>query len=138
MLIPKRVKHRKWQRGRGKARRADTRGLALEYGSYGLKAMTHGVINSRQIEAVRRTISNYTKREGQVFIRIFPDKPMTARPPEVTMGGGKGSVDHYIFDVLPGRILFEMDGVTKAVAMEALRLAGHKLPMRTKILTKED
>ena len=138
MLVPKRVKHRKWQRGRGKSRRADTRGLALEYGSYGLKAMTHGAINSRQIEAVRRTISNYTKREGRVFIRIFPDKPMTARPPEVTMGGGKGSVDHYIFDVLPGRVLFEMDGVTKAVAMEALRLAGHKLPVRTKILTKED
>ena len=136
MLVPKKVKHRKWQRGRSKGRKVETRGLELSYGSYGLKAMTGAHIDSRQIEAARRTISNYVKREGKVWIRIFPDKPITQHPPEVTMGGGKGSVDHYVAVVRPGRILFEMDGVSEVVAREALRLAGFKLPVRTRILVK--
>ncbi len=136
MLVPKKVKHRKWQKGRAKARSVETRGLKLAYGSYGLKALTRGWINSRQIEAARRTISNYIKREGKVWIRIFPDKPITKHPPEVTMGGGKGNVEYYVFPVRPGRVLFEMDGVTKEIAEEALRLAGFKLPVRTRIIEK--
>ncbi len=136
MLLPKKVKHRKWQRGRNKARKVETRGLTLAYGNFGLKALTRGWINSRQIESARRTISNHIKREGKVWIRIFPDKPITQHPPEVTMGGGKGSVDHYVFPVRPGRILFEMDGVPKNIAAEALRLAGFKLPVRTRIVEK--
>ncbi len=136
MLLPKKVKHRKWQRGRKKARKVETRGLSLAYGNFGLKALTRGWINSRQIEAARRTISNHIKREGKVWIMIFPDKPITQHPPEVTMGGGKGGVDHYVFPVRPGRILFEMDGVPKNIAEEALRLAGFKLPVRTRIVEK--
>ena len=136
MLIPKKVKHRKWQKGRKKGRQIETRGLKLSYGSFGLRALTSGWINSRQLEATRKTISNHVKREGKLWIRIFPDKPITKHPPEVTMGGGKGAVDHYVFPVRPGRILFEMDGVTEESAREALRLAGHKLPVRTEIVIK--
>ena len=136
MLIPKKVKHRKWQKGRSLKRQIDTRGASLSYGSYGLKAESAAWVNSRQIEAARRTISNFIKREGKVWIRIFPDKPITKRPPEVTMGGGKGAVDHYVFPVRPGRILFEMDGVPGPIAKEALRLAGFKLPVKTRVVTK--
>ena len=136
MLIPKKVKHRKWQKGRSKNRKVETRGTSLAYGSFGLKAETGAWINSRQIEAARRTINNFIKREGKVWIRIFPDKPITLRPPEVTMGGGKGAVDHYVFPVRAGRILFELDGVKKETAEEALRLAGFKLPVRTRIVFK--
>ncbi len=136
MLLPKKVKHRKWQRGRRKNRAVETRGLELSYGSFGLKALTGAHIDSRQIEAARRTISNYIKREGRVWIRIFPDRPITQHPPEVTMGGGKGNVDHYVAVVRPGRIMFEMDGVPESVAKEALRLAGFKLPVRTRIVIK--
>ena len=136
MLVPKKVKHRKWQKGRSKTRIVETRGTTLAFGSFGLKAETAAWVNSRQIEAARRTISNFMKREGKIWIRIFPDKPITKRPPELTMGGGKGPVDHYIFAVKPGRILFEMDGVTPEIAKEALRLAGHKLPVRTRIIIK--
>ncbi len=138
MLIPKKVKHRKWMKGRRKNRNIEVRGASLAYGSYGLKAMSSAWINSRQIEAARRTITNSVKRAGKVFIRIFPDKPITERPPEVTMGGGKGSVDHYVFPVRPGRIMFEMDGVTEAQARAALRLAGFKLPVRSRFVKKED
>ncbi len=123
-------------KGRSRKRRLDTRGTKLAFGSFGLKAEGSAWINSKQIEAARRTITNFIKREGKVWIRIFPDKPVTMRPPEVTMGGGKGSVDHYVFPVRPGRILFEMDGVSPEVAKEALRLAGHKLPIKTRIVTK--
>lgn len=136
MLIPKKVKHRKWQRGRSKKRNIETRGLELAYGSFGIKALSKARLNSRQIESARRTISNYIKREGRVWIRVFPDKPETQHPPEVTMGGGKGNVERYIFDVRPGRILFEMDGVSETIAREALRLAGFKLPCRTRIVVK--
>ncbi len=136
MLIPKKVKHRKWQKGRSKDRQVETRGLTLSYGNFGLKAMESGRLNSRQIESARRTITNFIKREGRLWIRVFPDKPVTLRPPETTMGGGKGSVDHYIFVVRPGRIIFEMDAAVPATAREALRLAGYKLPFKTKIISR--
>ena len=137
MLIPKKVKHRKWMKGRSKTRKIDTRGATLSYGTYGLKATSSAWVNSRQIEAARRSITNSVKRAGKVFIRIFPDKPITERPPEVTMGGGKGAVSHYVFPVRPGRILFEMDGVTEEQARAALRLAGYKLPLRTRFVSKD-
>ncbi|RJP44594.1 50S ribosomal protein L16 [Candidatus Parcubacteria bacterium] len=136
MLIPKKVKHRKWQKGRSRRRRVETRGLSLNYGEYGLKALEPAWLNSRQIESARKTITGFIKRSGRLWIRVFPDKPVTQRPPEVTMGGGKGSVDHYVFKVFPGRIIFEMDGVEPHVAKEALRLAGHKLPFKTRLVTK--
>ena len=136
MLTPKKVKHRKWQKGRSKKRQVEVRGTKLSYGAYGLKAETSAWVNSRQIESARRTITNHVKRQGKVWIRIFPDKPITKRPPEVTMGGGKGSVDHYVFPVRPGRVLFEMDGVTETQAREALRLASFKLPLRSRFIIK--
>ena len=137
MLTPKKIKHRKWQKGRSINRKIETRGTTLAYGNFGLKAQSGAWINGRQIESARRTISNFIKREGKVWIRIFPDKPITQKPPEVTMGGGKGDVKEFVFPVRPGRILFEMDGVTPEIAKEALRLAGHKLPVKTKIVIKE-
>jgi len=136
MLVPKKVKHRKWQKGRSKTRTVETRGLTLSFGTFGLKAMENAWLNSRQIEAGRRTITNFLKREGRLWIRVFPDKPVTARPPEMTLGGGKGSVDRYVFPVRPGRIIFEIDGVTKATAQEALRRAGHKMPFKVKFVSK--
>ncbi len=137
MLIPKKVKHRKWQKGRSKGRQAETRGLELSYGRFGLKALEGARLNSRQIEAARRAITNFMKREGRLWIRVFPDKPITKRPPETTMGGGKGSVDHYVFVVRPGRVIFEMDAVSPETAKEALRLAGFKLPFKTRIITRQ-
>jgi large subunit ribosomal protein L16 len=137
MLIPKKVKHRKWQKGRSKKRMVETRGLTLAYGSFGLKATEASRLNSRQIEAARRTITNFIKREGRLWIRVFPDKPITKQAPEKTLGGGKGSVDHYVFQVKPGRVLFEMDGTKPEVAKEALRLAMFKLPMKTRIISKD-
>ncbi len=136
MLIPKKVKHRKWQKGRSRRRQVDTRGLALSYGEYGLKALSPAWVTSRQIEAARKTITNFLKRSGRLWIRVFPDKPVTIRPPETTMGGGKGSVDHYVFPVRAGRVLFEVDGVPPDVAREALRLASFKLPVKSKIIAK--
>jgi len=136
MLMPKKVKHRKWQKGRSRNRRVELRGTTLAYGSFGLKAESAAWINSKQIEAARRTITNFLKRGGRVWIRIFPDKPITKRPPEITMGGGKGAVDHYVFPVKPGRVIFEIDGVEADLANEALRLAGHKLPVKTRIISK--
>ncbi|MEK7110621.1 MAG: 50S ribosomal protein L16 [Patescibacteria group bacterium] len=138
MLIPKKVKHRKWQKGRSKKRQVETRGLDLSYGAHGLKATEGCRINSRQIEAARRTITNFIKREGRLWIRVFPDKPVTKRPPEVTMGGGKGAVDHYVFQVRPGRIIFEIDAPDPVKAKEALRLAGYKLPFKTKVISRTD
>ncbi|KKW47611.1 MAG: 50S ribosomal protein L16 [Candidatus Liptonbacteria bacterium GWC1_60_9] len=137
MLIPKKVKHRKWHKGRSRKRLFEARGTNISYGSYGLKALEAAWVNSRQIEAARRAISNFVEREGSVWIRIFPDKPITQKPPEVTMGSGKGAVDHYVVPVKPGRILFEMDGVPEETARQALRLAGHKLPVKTKFVAKE-
>lgn len=136
MLIPKKVKHRKWQKGRNKKRNVETRGIDLTYGNFGLKALESKWITSAQIEAARKAISGSLKKEGRFWIRIFPDKPVTKRPPEVTMGGGKGSVDHYVFPVRTGRILFEIDINNPEIAKEALRLAGHKLPIKTKIVSR--
>ena len=136
MLLPKKVKHRKWQKGRSRSRTVETRGLELSYGQYGLKSLEAAWVNSRQIEAARKTITNYLKRDGRLWIRIFPDKPITMQAPEKTAGGGKGSVDHYVFPVKPGRILFEIDGVTMVRAKEALRLASFKLPVKTRVIVK--
>lgn len=134
MLQPKKVKHRKWQKGR--SRGIETRGTELAFGAYGLKSMGTSWMTSRQIEAARRCITGYIQRGGKVWIRIFPDKPITKKPPEVTLGGGKGAVDHYVAVVKPGRILFEMDGVAEEVAKEAMRLASHKLPVGTKFVKR--
>lgn len=136
MLQPKKTKHRKWQKGRSRKRLIETRGITLHFGSHGLQATSAAYVTARQIEAARKTISNYTKRGGKIWIRIFPDKPITQRPPELTMGGGKGSVDHYVFPVKPGRIVFELDGLSKEIAHEALRKAGFKLPVKTRVITK--
>lgn len=136
MLLPKKVKHRKWQKGRSRYRTIETRGTSLAFGNFGLKAESSAWINSKQIEAARRAITNFAKREGKLWIRIFPDKPVTKRPPEITMGGGKGAVDHYVFPVKPGRILFEVDGLKPEIAKEALRLAGYKLPVKSRIVSK--
>lgn len=136
MLQPKKQKHRKQQKGRSRRRMVETRGLTLSYGSTGLQATSPAWVKSNQIEAARKAISNAMKREGRIWIRVFPDKPVTALPPEVTLGGGKGDVSHYVFPVKPGRILFEVDGVRREIAVEALRLAGHKLPVKTRIITK--
>jgi large subunit ribosomal protein L16 len=136
MLQPKRTKHRKWHKGRSRKRTVETRGIELNFGSYGLQSLGMAYIDSKQIEAARKSISNFTKRGGKIWIRIFPDKPITQRPPELTMGGGKGSVDHYVFPVKPGRVLFEVDGLTKTVAHEALRKAGFKLPVKTRVIEK--
>lgn len=136
MLVPKKVKHRKWQKGRSRSRHVETRGLELNYGRFGLKAVEGARLTSRQIEAARRTITNFMKREGRLWIRVFPDKPVTQRPPETTMGGGKGSVDHYVFVVRPGRVIFEIDAPNSRTALEALRLAGYKLPFKTRVISR--
>jgi large subunit ribosomal protein L16 len=134
MLIPKKVKHRKWQKGRSKNRQIDTRGTHLSFGAFGLQALSNAWITSRQIEASRRAIVNYLKKGGKLWIRIFPDKPVTQRPPEVTMGGGKGNVEFYVFPVRRGRILFEIDGVSEEIAREALSRANDKMPLKTKFI----
>lgn len=136
MLQPKRTKYRKQQKGRikGLARRGST----VAFGTFALKAVTQGRITSRQIESARIAMTRYMKREGKVWIRIFPDKPITAKPLEVRMGKGKGALDHYVAQIRPGRILFEMDGVPFEVAKEALRLAAQKLPVQTKTVVRRD
>ena len=135
MLMPKRVKHRKQMRGRmkGKAQR----GNFLAYGDFGLVATTPGWVTSNQIEASRQAMTRYTKRGGQVWIKIFPDKPVTAKPAETRMGSGKGAPEYWVSVVKPGRVLFEIKGVSEEVAREALRLASHKLPIKTKIIKRE-
>lgn len=136
MLQPKKVKHRKWQKGRSLSRTVETRGIRLAFGSYGLQALESRWITPRQLEAARRAMTRFVQRGGKIWIRVFPDKPVTKRPPEVTMGGGKGAVDHYVCVVKPGRVLFEMDGISREIAEKALRLASHKLPIRTKFIER--
>lgn len=141
MLFPKKVKHRKWQTNRiSKARlnRPDTRGITVAYGSYGLKAMSGSRVRSNQIEAARRVISRTMGKAGKSWIRIFPDRPITKKPAEVAMGKGKGDPDHFVFQVQPGRILFEIDGVSEEIAREALRKATAKLPLKAKFVRRED
>ena len=136
MLMPKRVKHRKQMRGRmkGKAQR----GNFLAYGDFGLVATQPGWITSNQIEAARQAMTRYTKRGGQVWIKIFPDKPITAKPAETRMGSGKGAPEYWVAVVKPGRVLFEIKGVSEEVAREALRLAAHKLPIKSKVIKREE
>jgi len=134
MLYPKKVKHRKWQRG--KSRGIETRGTNLVFGSCGLKSLETKWVSSRQIEAARRSILRYFKKGGKLWIRIFPDKPITKKGTEVPMGGGKGDVDHYVFPIRPGRIIFEIEGISKELSREALEKAADKLPVKTKIIEK--
>ena len=124
------------QKGRSRKRLTETRGLTVSFGTFGLQARSASWITSQQIEAARKAITHALKRGGKVWIRIFPDKPITKLPPEVTLGGGKGNVDHFVAPVKPGRILFEIDGVSREVAQEALRIAGHKLPIKTKVVER--
>ena len=136
MLLPKRVKYRKQMRGRmtGKA----TRGNVVNYGEFGLQAQEPAWITSRQIEAARVAMTRYTKRGGKVWIKIFPDKPVTQQPAETRMGKGKGSPEYWVAVVKPGRVMFEIGGVSEEVAREALRLAAHKLPIKTKVVTRAE
>ncbi len=136
MLMPKKVKYRKQQRGRmtGKA----WRGSSLAFGDYGLKAMRCGWITSRQIEAARIAMTRFIKRGGKVWIRLFPDKPITKKPAETRMGKGKGAPEEWVCVIRPGKILFEMEGVSKTIAEEAMRLAAQKLPLPTKLIWRED
>ena len=135
MLMPKRTKYRKQFRGRmrGKATRANQ----VHFMDYGLQSLSRAWMTSRQIEAARRTIVRYVKRGGKVVIRVFPDKPVTQKPAETRMGSGKGAVDHWVAVVKPGQLLFEIGGVTEDQAREAFRLAGHKLPVRTQFVSRE-
>lgn len=136
MLQPKRTKYRKMQKGRVKG--LAYKGSTISFGSFGLKALENGFITSRTIEAARVAMTRYMKREGKVWIRIFPDKPITSKPAEVRMGKGKGAPDHWVAVVKPGRIMFEAEGVPKAVAAEAFRLAAQKMPVKTKFVTRPD
>ncbi len=136
MLMPKRVKYRKQMRGRvrGKA----TRGVEVAFGEYGLQALEPAWITSRQIEAARRAIVRHVRRRGKYWVRIFPDKPVTAKPAETRMGKGKGAVDHWVAVVRPGRIMFELSGVSEEMAREAMRLASHKLPIKCQFVKREE
>lgn len=134
MLMPKRVKYRKQQRGRMVG--TESRGVEISFGEYGLQALEPAWITARQIEAARRAIVRYMKRRGKYWVRIFPDKPVTAKPAETRMGKGKGNVDHWVSVVRPGRVMFEVGGVPDDVAREALRLAAHKLPIRTQVIAR--
>lgn len=136
MLQPKRTKYRKQQKGRNKG--LAQRGSTVDFGTYGLKSLTRGHLTSRQIEAARIAMTRHMKREGKVWIRVFPDKPVTSKPLEVRMGKGKGALDHYIAPIKPGKIMFEIDGVPRDVAYEALRLAAQKLPVLTKTIVRPD
>ena len=133
--MPKKVKHRKWRKGIGRAA-IENRATDLAFGSFGLRALEAKWISARQIEAARRTVIRYLKKGGKFWIRIFPDKPVTKKGAEVPMGGGKGGVDHYAFPVRPGRIIFELEGVKEDVAKEALGMAADKLPIKTKFIKR--
>ena len=136
MFQPKRTKYRKQQKGRNKGN--SQRGSTLSFGTFGLKATQRGQLTSRQIEAARIAVTRYMKRQGNVWIRIFPDKPITSKPAEVRMGKGKGAPSHWVAVVRPGRIMFEADGVPFETAKEALRLAAQKLPIKTKFVVRKD
>ena len=138
MLFPKKVKHRKWQTARRNPKRvgAASRGVNVSFGSAGLKAMTPGRIRSNQIESARKVLARSVSKVGKIWIRIFPDRPFTAKPAEVKLGKGKGDIQGYEVEVWPGRVLFEIDGLAEADAREALRKAGTKLPVKTKVVTR--
>ncbi len=132
ILMPKKVKHRKWRKGRSKG--IETRGTELAFGTFGLKSLGTKWITARQIEAARRAVIRYLKKGGKLWVRIFPDKPVTKKGTEVPMGGGKGGVDHYVFPIKPGRILFELEGLKEEQAREAFEKAADKLPIKTKFI----
>jgi large subunit ribosomal protein L16 len=134
MLMPRKVEHRKWRKGVSKG--IETRATELVFGSFGLKSLGTRRISARQIEAARRAILRYLKKGGKLWIRIFPAKPVTKKGTEVPMGGGKGAVDHYVFPVKPGRIIFELEGIKEEAARESLRTAADKLPVKTKFVKK--
>ena len=139
MLFPKKVKHRKWQTGRkspARRERPDTRGTTVAFGSFALKATSGSRLTSNQIESARKVLTRATGKGGKMWIRVFPDRPVTAKPAEVGMGSGKGDPKGFIFEVRPGRVLFELDGVDATVARAALRQAGMKLPMRTTVIAR--
>ncbi len=139
MLFPKKVKHRKWQTGRKspeKLARPEARGTTVAFGSHGMKATTASRVTSNQIEAARKVLTRVTGKGGKLWIRIFPDRPITKKPAEVGMGSGKGAPDHFVFEVRPGRVLFELDGVEDAIARDAMRRASAKLPLKTTVVTR--
>lgn len=139
MLTPKKVKHRKWHTGRrhpDRQKAPETRGITVAFGSFGLKAMTQARISSSQIEAARRALTRAAGKNAKVWIRIFPDRPITQKAAEVGMGSGKGDLSHYVADVRPGRVIFEIDGAPEAMAREALRKAGTKLPVKVRIVER--
>jgi large subunit ribosomal protein L16 len=136
MLQPKKVKYRKMQKGR--VRGTATRGASVAFGDYGLQVLESGKVTARQIEAARVAMTRYVKRGGKIWIRIFPDKPITKKPAETRMGKGKGNVEEWVALVRRGRVLYEMEGVPREVAAQALRLAAHKLPMRTRFVAREE
>jgi len=134
ILIPRKVKHRKWQKGRSKG--IEIRATELTFGSFGLKSLETRWISARQIEAARRTILRYLKKGGKLWIRIFPQKPVTKKGTEVPMGGGKGAVSHYVFPIKPGRIIFELEGIEEKAAREAFKMAANKLPVKTRFISR--
>lgn len=136
MLHPKKVKHRKWQKGKSKG--TASRGTEVSFGSFGLKTLDKKWVTSRQIEAARRVMLRFLQKKGKLWIRIFPDKPVTSKGTEVPMGGGKGPVDHYVCPVKPGRIMFELEGVDEETAREAFRKASAKLPVKTKFVKRDE
>jgi len=136
ILLPKKVKHRKWHKGAGVGHGIDNKATKLSFGSYGLKSFGTSRISSRQLEAARRIILRYLKKGGKLWIRIFPQKPITTKGVETSMGGGKGGVDHYVFPIRPGRIIFELDGIKETEAREALEKAADKLSVKTKFIAK--
>lgn len=134
--MPKKVKHRKWHKGRARNIRHATDKVTLAFGAYGLKAQTHAWVSARQIESVRRVITRSLRKGGKVWIRIFPDKPITKKGSEVPMGSGKGAVEHYVVTVKPGMVLFELDGIPADVAIATLKASAHKLPCKTTVITR--
>jgi len=136
MLLPKKVQHRKWHKGRRRQKGVATRANSIDFGDFGLKSQGYGWVTSRQIESARRVLTRYVRRGGKVWIRIFPDKPVTMKGNETPMGGGKGAPDHYVAVVKPGTMLFEMVGVTREQAMEAMNMASYKFGVKTKFIEK--
>ncbi len=136
MLLPKKVKHRKWHKPRRLNKGIATRTNTVAFGSYGIKAITHAWVSSRQIESARRVLTRYVRRGGKVWIRIFPDRPVTKKGSEMPMGGGKGAPDHYVCTIKPGTVMFEIGGISEESAQEALLHAGHKLPVKVKFVKK--
>lgn len=136
MLFPKKVQHRKWHKGRRRGKGVATRINFLAFGEFGMKSESHGWITSRQIESARRVLTRYVRRGGKIWIRVFPDKPVTKKGNEQPMGGGKGAPDHFVAVIKPGTVLFEMTGVTDEAAVEAISLAGYKFGLKTKFVSK--